>query len=881
MSRLPREETRERVETHVPRFAQVRPLFACFADTLQQVLGLAAAKRAPQAITQTRVKTVPSFAEKVIRKQHLYDDPLVDMTDLCGGRVITQTAEQVHSLCRFIEQHFVVDWDNSADVSQRLRPTEFGYRSVHYIVSFKPGVFPTKDVPLEVPAELLAGLPGQLFDAAAPAIRPLKAEIQVRTLLEHAWADVGHDTIYKPGMRVPDAIHREFASIAAILENVDREFGRIHDSLHAYASNYGGYMREDEVRAEIDKLRLVMHYEQSSRADLAARIATLAMTMGDWQQAVDVLEPYRDSDSHLARKCLGVALCQLHLGAPDDAGFRSGRDLLEILANPSDAATPPATGQPLVAATSFSSESLPDPEVLCALGDAWRGEQEERARDYYRRAFDIQPTHPDCLASYLEHEIACHRNADVLLPASPTIAAACRRCRNQITARVNLPRAYLNLARFHLFLGQPHESLGAMAKLIQICPADYLLAAADESLERLEVIAAKLPGFEWLQRLVLLGRVARFDVPHAKQRLRSMAAAITPDPRQRLVIVAGGCDASVEAQMQGYRDLLVEAFKDFEGTVVCGGTTQGISGLAGDVRQQYGRRLRLVGYIPQHVPHDATVDRDNDRYDELRATDAKGFGPLERGFTPLEPLQSWLDILAAGIDPRSVRLLGFNGGAVAATEYRIAAALGAEVGLVEESGREAARLFTDPDWQHAPRIRRLAADPAVLRAFIGGAADLLDDHDREAVARAIHDSYRTQRASQQQEDPRLADWEQLDETYKQANLGQADHLFVKLREVGCRAVPKSTKASSVKLSKDEIERLARLEHGRWVVDRLRDGWRYGATRDNDRKIHPALLPWEKLSQEDQEKDREAARQLPELLAKIGLRATRDKRRGKR
>jgi ribosomal protein L5 len=106
-------------------------------------------------------------------------------------------------MCRFIERHFTIDWLNSADVSQRLRATEFGYRSVHYIVSFKPDVFPTSDVPLEVPGTLLQGLPENLFESRGPDVRPLRAEVQVRTLLEHAWADIGHELIYKSSMQVP------------------------------------------------------------------------------------------------------------------------------------------------------------------------------------------------------------------------------------------------------------------------------------------------------------------------------------------------------------------------------------------------------------------------------------------------------------------------------------------------------------------------------------------------------------------------------------------------------------------------------------------------------------------------------------------------------
>ena len=61
------------------------------------------------------------------------------MTDLYGGRVITHTHSEVEAIYKFTEAHSKIDRDNSVDVSQRLKPTEFGYRSVHYIANSNAG----------------------------------------------------------------------------------------------------------------------------------------------------------------------------------------------------------------------------------------------------------------------------------------------------------------------------------------------------------------------------------------------------------------------------------------------------------------------------------------------------------------------------------------------------------------------------------------------------------------------------------------------------------------------------------------------------------------------------------------------------------------------
>ena len=88
-------------------------------------------------------------------KGTLSSDPLARMTDLCGGRVIAQTSDQVRAVCQFIEEAFDVDSPNSEDVSRRLRPTEFGYRSVHYIVLVNAEKLRAAGVGLAIPPEVV------------------------------------------------------------------------------------------------------------------------------------------------------------------------------------------------------------------------------------------------------------------------------------------------------------------------------------------------------------------------------------------------------------------------------------------------------------------------------------------------------------------------------------------------------------------------------------------------------------------------------------------------------------------------------------------------------------------------------------------------------
>ncbi len=77
-------------------------------------------------------------------------------------------------------------------------------------------------------------------------------------------------------------------------------------------------------------------------------------------------------------------------------------------------------------------------------------------------------------------------------------------------------------------------------------------------------------------------------------------------------------------------------------------------------------------------------------------------------------------------------------------------------------------------------------------------------------------------------------------------------------------------AISYEFTPEEVELLAEMEHERWVLEREADGWTYGETRDVDAKISPHLRPWDELTEEVKEYDRETVRGIPEFLAKAGF-----------
>jgi hypothetical protein len=68
----------------------------------------------------------------------------------------------------------------------------------------------------------------------------------------------------------------------------------------------------------------------------------------------------------------------------------------------------------------------------------------------------------------------------------------------------------------------------------------------------------------------------------------------------------------------------------------------------------------------------------------------------------------------------------------------------------------------------------------------------------------------------------------------------------------------------------QIERLAHAEHDGWMAHRAKNGWNFGTPRDDDRKLHPLMVPYPQLPEAEKEKDRSAVRNYPKHVESAGL-----------
>ncbi|TMC02332.1 MAG: hypothetical protein E6J41_30360 [Chloroflexi bacterium] len=197
-------------------YRERRSLYHEFAQCIKLLLD--EALRGSDVKTQSvdaRAKTIASFARKAGLPHPLdptrpkYEDPLGEITDMAGVRVVSFLPAGVEEVGAVVEAQFeIVEQEDKFD---RLSLEErFGYASVHYLVRLKDN----RTSLLEY--RRFAGLVG---------------EIQVRTILQHAWAEIEHDIEYKGADAVAASVRRRFLAVAGMLEIADREFQAIQEEV--------------------------------------------------------------------------------------------------------------------------------------------------------------------------------------------------------------------------------------------------------------------------------------------------------------------------------------------------------------------------------------------------------------------------------------------------------------------------------------------------------------------------------------------------------------------------------------------------------------------------------------------------------------------------
>lgn len=205
----------------------------------------------------SRVKTEQSASRKVESAPEKYAAGYDDLTDILGIRVITYFADQVDQVASVLGKELAVDDENSVDKRLVHAHNQFGYMSFHYIASV------SKSRALLIEYQRFGGV---------------KFEVQIRSILQHAWAEIEHDLGYKGSAGIPKKFKRRFSMLAGVLEMVDKEFASLREDITEDKKEAAEKAQSNPDVLEINQDTLVAMMEVDS--ELARLDAALADKTG-------------------------------------------------------------------------------------------------------------------------------------------------------------------------------------------------------------------------------------------------------------------------------------------------------------------------------------------------------------------------------------------------------------------------------------------------------------------------------------------------------------------------------------------------------------------------------------------------------------------------
>ncbi len=196
-----------------------------------------------------RIKSESALRNKILYKNKYKH--LDEITDILGVRIITLFETDVDNIFKLLEDTFEVSEIVDKRKKERDNRIEFGYNSLHVILQFT-----------ESRCQLVE----------YKKYQDIRFEVQIRTVLQHAWAEVEHGLGYKSYYEPPMSVKRKLNRLAASLELLDEEFENIRYDIALYNQSFDRV--EKIMKTDINKNSLIAYVNNSKLLnDMVNRIA--------------------------------------------------------------------------------------------------------------------------------------------------------------------------------------------------------------------------------------------------------------------------------------------------------------------------------------------------------------------------------------------------------------------------------------------------------------------------------------------------------------------------------------------------------------------------------------------------------------------------------
>lgn len=215
---------------------------------------------------EPRIKDEDSIIAKAFYRKK-YEDPINDITDKVGIRFVVMVEEQIKVFQKVIESADVWNWSKDVDYEElkEEHPEIFDYQSVHYIVRSKE----------------------EFCYSGVTIHKGIPCEIQIRTLEQHAYAELSHDYVYKTGKNVNYKIKRNLAKGMALNETTDELFSKVYKLIKEESKNY------DLLMSKLKSMYVFSECNEKLNKDIYENIEPMIVKYGiNGDVIANFIEPY-------------------------------------------------------------------------------------------------------------------------------------------------------------------------------------------------------------------------------------------------------------------------------------------------------------------------------------------------------------------------------------------------------------------------------------------------------------------------------------------------------------------------------------------------------------------------------------------------------------